>query len=324
MSQVNWNGDGSSCQPGASQSPEVTSSPAAQPHSPYSPPFSASEVERFRSDGYLVARGSCAPAELQEIRAVLEQLFSQSAGRDEGNQLDMLSLDIDQRSPVQPQLVKPSLYAPSLLRTKHFHRIQAMAQQLLGGDAKFCFDHCILKPANSVAATPWHQDEAHNQDPHYRHDQISFWIALQDVSEDNGCMRYLPGSNHGPVLPHCSPNDDPRIHALECPTTHFDEHAAVTAPLRAGVCVLHDGLTLHSALPNRSSMDRLAYILVFRGPPLKREKPVKVVWLESKRTSSLQRQRRWRYRGGFAVLLLRRARRMLSTLRQVLFRLIGV
>ncbi|HEX5757532.1 MAG TPA: phytanoyl-CoA dioxygenase family protein [Arenimonas sp.] len=316
MSEVNWNGDPRLRRPPASRSREHASSPAEQPPSA---PLSALEVEQFRLNGFLVARGACESEELQRIRTELERLFAHGAGRAEGNHLDMLSLDMDQRAAIQPQLVKPSLYAPSLLRTEHFQRIQAIAKQLLGGEARFCFDHSILKPANSNAATPWHQDEAHNQNPYYRHNQVSFWIGLQDTFEESGCMRYIPGSNQGVVLPHCSPNDDPRIHALECPTTNFDEQAAATVPLKAGVCVLHDGLTLHSALPNQSPADRLAYILVFRGPPLVREPSVSFDWLASKRTSSLQRRHRWHYRGGFLVLFLRWIRRALHTANQRLF-----
>lgn len=313
MSELNWSGDPRLRLPRGSRTPALATAPAEQLAST---PLSDFEVEQFRQNGFLVARGACSPAEQWQIRTVLESLFAHGAGRDEGNQLDMLSLDMDQRCVIQPQLVKPSLYARSLLRTDHYYRIQAIAQQLLGYEAKFCFDHCIHKPANSNAATPWHQDEAHDLNPYYRYNQISFWIGLQDTFEESGCMRYIPGSNLGAVLPHCSPNDDPRIHALECPSTNFDARAAVTVPLKAGVCVLHDGLTLHSALPNQSHADRLAYVLVFRGPPLVRKQSLRFSWLESKRTSSLQRRQRWRYRGGFLVLLLRWIRRALHTAQQ--------
>lgn len=274
-------------------------------------PLSASEAQRFRADGFLVAPGICSREELQQIRSLLIHLFQQRAGRDEGNQLDMLSVDNAEQAAVQPQIVKPSLYAPALLRTEHFGRVQAIARQLLGADAQFSFDHSILKPAGKVAATPWHQDEAHNQDPHFRYDQISFWMPLQDVGEDNGCMRYVPRSNRGPVLPHRSPNDDPRIHALECPVDNFDESAAVAKPVPAGACILHDGLTLHSALPNQSAADRLAYVLVFRGPALARSAPLRFSWLETKRTASLERSLLWRSRGGTLVLLMRWLRRTL-------------
>lgn len=286
------------------------------------PAVTPSQAQRFRDDGFLVVPDFCTSAELQEIRALLLNLFEQQAGRHEGNQFDMLSLDGEGTEAIQPQIVKPSLYAPALLRTAHFRRVQATAQQLLGPDAQFSFDHSILKPAGKAAATPWHQDEAHNHDPHFHHDQISFWMPLQDVSEENGCMRYVPGSNRGPLLPHRSLNDDPRVHAIECPTEYFDESAAVAQPVPAGWCILHGVRTLHSALPNRSAIDRLVYVVVFRAPPVPRTEPIHFSWLATKRTASLERRLRWRSRGGFLVLLMRRVRQVLqSDLRTLPFRL---
>jgi hypothetical protein len=275
--------------------------------------LSATEVQRFRDDGFLVVPALCDRAEVDGLREVLRGLFEQQAGRAEGNQLDMLSLDRKEWDAVQPQIVKPSLYAPVLLRTPHFHRVQALARQLLGAEAQFSFDHSILKPAGKVAATPWHQDEAHCDDPDFHYEQISFWMPLQDVSEENGCMRYVPGSNRGPLLPHRSPGDDPRIHALECPAGSFDESAALARPVPAGWCILHAGRTLHSALPNRSSADRLVYVLVFRSLPVPRSESVQFSWLAAKRTASIERSQRWRSHGGFLVLLTRWLRRTLSS-----------
>ncbi|MDP9141214.1 MAG: phytanoyl-CoA dioxygenase family protein, partial [Pseudomonadota bacterium] len=230
--------------------------------------------------------------------------------REEGNQFDMLGADAPQGEAIQPQIIKPSLYAPALLNTAYFHRVRSVARQLLGADAQFSFDHSIVKPVGKCAATPWHQDEAHQDDPTFHYEQISFWMPLQDVSEDNGCMRYIPGSSRGPLLPHRSLHDDPRIHAIECETSHFDESAALAQPVPAGWCILHAGRTLHSALPNRSQADRMVYVLAFRGPPVLRVKPGQLSWLQSKQTASDGRQLQWRKHVGFGVLLIRRLRQL--------------
>jgi phytanoyl-CoA hydroxylase len=219
--------------------------------------LTAAEVRRFGEDGYLVVPALCEAAEQDRIRCVLTQLFARHAGREEGNQFDMLSADRDEHAPLQPQILKPSLYAPALLHGVYFQRVQAIARQLLGSDAVFNFDHSILKPAGRPVATPWHQDEAHRHDPLFHSEQVSFWMPLQDVTEHNGCMRYIPGSQLGPLLPHQSADNDPQVHALECSEAHFDASRARAQPVPAGWCILHGGRTLHSALPNHSDADRL-------------------------------------------------------------------
>ena len=268
-----------------------------------------SAVAQFRSQGFLAVPALCDETELLEIRSMLMSLFRQQAGRDEGNHFDMLSLDDGSGRPIQPQIIKPSLYAPALLCTTYFRRVREIARQLMGPDAEFSFDHSILKPAGSASATPWHQDEAHGHDAHYHHGQISFWMPFQPVSLRNGCMRYIPESNHGPLLPHRALEGDLRIHAIECPSGYFNEARAHPQPVAAGDCILHDGLTLHSAMPNCSDQDRLAYVLAFRGPAQARPHPVAFTWLEPKQTESFKRSMNWRRRGGFAVLAYRLLRR---------------
>lgn len=283
--------------------PTIPDGLSVRPPSPAA--LSPAEIQQFRTEGFLVVPELCDADERQRLGATLRRLFEGQVGRAEGNQFDMLSLDREVDEAIQPQIVNPNLYAPELLHSPYYHRVHAIARQLLGADACFVFDHSILKPAGRHAATPWHQDEAHNRDLAFRSNQISFWMPLQDVTEANGCMRYVRASHHGPLLQHRSPNEDSRIHALEVPAEYVDESAAVALPVAAGWCILHDGRTLHSAGANGTASDRLVYVLVFRGPPVPRVQPSHFDWLERKRTANTERHRKWRRHGGTVVLLRR-------------------
>jgi ectoine hydroxylase-related dioxygenase (phytanoyl-CoA dioxygenase family) len=262
-------------------------------------------VRRFRRDGYFVLPDVCEAAEVVRIRETLARLFEQRTGRSQGAQFDMLGLDGDQDASRQPQILHPSRFAPTLRRTDYLGRLAMIARQLLGDDAQFSFDHSILKPARSAASTPWHQDEAHHTYRFLRYEQVSFWLALQDTSIATGCMRYLPGTNRGPVLPHRLVNDDPRIHAIECDPRCIDESKALSMPVRAGSCIFHDGRTVHGALPNTTNQDRLAYIVAFIGPPVAHRGSGHGSALPTA-TASAQRRKAWLRRGGFMVELGRR------------------
>src|SRR3569833_2700619 len=63
------------------------------------------------------------------------------------------------------------------------------------------FDHAIYKLPRNKASTAWHQDEAYSGRAIPLR-SVHFWIPLQDATIDNGCMWFIPGSNHGGVLPH--------------------------------------------------------------------------------------------------------------------------
>jgi hypothetical protein len=269
-------------------------------------------LRQYTDTGFVAIAELCGASDLAMIRTTLLGLFRRQVGRDEGTQFDMLGLDVDASEARQPQIIKPSVTAPELLRTEYFERLFAAARQLLGPDAQFSFDHSILKPAGSGAATPWHQDEAHHSHRYLRYRQVSFWMPLQDTPVDAGCMRYIPGSNRGLLLAHDWLNHDPRIHAVECNAELIDESLAVAMPVAAGSSIAHDGRTLHSALPNVSAEDRLAYIVVFTAPPVLASEP-RAVTLTSKGTANMQRRTRWLLRGGFLIHSGRRLRQGLRS-----------
>jgi hypothetical protein len=274
--------------------------------------LSPARLRQFADNGFVVVPQLCGAGDMAEIRAILVKFFQRRVGRDEGQQFDMLGLDIDASAAVQPQIIKPSVFAPELLRTEYFRQLGRAARQLLGEDAQFSFDHSILKPAYSAAATPWHQDEAHHTHEHLRYRQVSFWMPLQDTPVEAGCMRYIPGSDRGPLLPHHWLNDDSRVHAVECRTECVDESLAVAVPVAAGSCIAHDGRTLHSACPNVSALDRLTYIVAFTAPPVI-ARHARAVTLGSSDTANVRRRTRWLKRGGFLIYATRRLRQGLRS-----------
>lgn len=230
-----------------------------------------------------------------------------------GTQVGRMITDEQRRK--LPQLLDPVEFAPELAATRFRANALAIAVQLLGEGTVPWFEHAILKPARYGAATPWHQDEAHRDDPGTAYEQLSVWMPLEEVTTENGCMRYIPGSHLGDVLEHHSPNDDPRITALEC-VGAFDPGGATVCPLPAGAAVMHHCRTLHSSGPNRSDTPRYAYILSFRGPVRPNAAFAGYAWNAAKRTAAQARAKAWENRGGaLGRASPRAARTMAKTLR---------
>jgi ectoine hydroxylase-related dioxygenase (phytanoyl-CoA dioxygenase family) len=288
--------------------------PLSAPRDAHTFSLPSQAAQWFADEGYLVLPSLCDEADLMQIREMLFAFFHKKIGHEEGRQFDMLGLDLDVSKMKQPQIVNPSVLAPALLETAYFRKIAAIARQLLGPKAQFSFDHSILKPPSSAAPTPWHQDEAHHRQRLFRYRQISFWMPLQNTRLENGCMRYIPRSHLGPVLPHRPLNNDPRIHAMECEPEWFDASLAVAQPVDAGACILHDGRTLHGALPNTSAESRVAYIIAWVGPPLLDRTPRFTPSVQlAGRTAQMERRRRWLLRGGFLTTIARRIRQGVRT-----------
>jgi ectoine hydroxylase-related dioxygenase (phytanoyl-CoA dioxygenase family) len=264
---------------------------------PDAPPLSPEQVARFREDGYLALPSIAPQAEVTQLRETFHRLFEGGAGWKKGAQFDLAGADDGQRPARLPQLLNPVEFAPELRETQFRANALAIARQLLGAETEPWFEHAILKPAHYGAATPWHQDEAHRDDPGTDYEQVSIWMPLQEATEANGCMRYIPESHCGPVLAHHSPNDDPRVTALEC-VGDFNSGRAVPCPLPPGGAAVHHCRTLHSAGPNQTDLPRFAYVLAFRGPVRPNPEFHGYPWNFEKRTAAQDRRESWQNRWG--------------------------
>ena len=155
------------------------------------------------------------------------------------------------------QIMRPSMIEPQLSASIVYQAALVKAKELLGDDMELDFDMLINKAPMTNTETPWHQDAAYwIKMPDKR--AVSCWIALDNVTEETGCMWFIPKNNDNEILEHFPlPNKG----ALYCKTNTKN---AQCIPLNAGDCTFHDGFTLHFSKGNTTNNQRRALILNFR------------------------------------------------------------
>jgi len=258
-------------------------------------------------DGFIALNAITNADEVTSIRATLSSLFSNQIGAKEGSMFDTLTSDPGEESGRSIQMTNPADYAPELRRTQFVRNATKIARQVLSPDAMLTFDLALLKPALIGKGTPWHQDEAYRE-PGFIHDELTFWMPLQNVGRDDGCMVFIPGSHHLGLLEHRSVNNDPRAHALECCDT-FPEAEAIDRPLPSGGCTIHNSRTIHCTRDNTSRVDRYAYILVFCAPPKRDPESRTMGWIVQRNNAPRMTKRSWLLRGGIFTLIKRKWQR---------------
>jgi hypothetical protein len=255
------------------------------------PHVSAAQLVALRRDGFVLVEGLSTDGELASLRALFDRMFAERRGWDAGDLFDMIGRDSPEQELALPQLLRPSRYEPLLRQTKIAASAHSIAQQILGPKFENDLEHVISKPPFTGAATPWHQDDAFHPKGSGVLESISIWVPLQDVTVESGCMQYIRGSNLGPLFPHRSPRNDPRIHGLETISPPDMTHC-VAVPMRAGDAVIHLSRTVHGSGVNTTSHRRHAYVLgysvrVRRDRLLTRDYP----WNLEKQTAREQRAR---------------------------------
>lgn len=155
------------------------------------------------------------------------------------------------------------------LDNPHFHRayfrrlaadprLVGLVEALIGPGVSVYFSQIFFKPPHGGGPKPVHQDNFYFG-PSERDGVVTAWIALDEATEENGCLFYGDGTNHGPVLEHVAPPDKP--FDLQIPEAVAARHAMRPAPVPKGGVSFHHGNTLHRSSDNRSDKWRRACAL---------------------------------------------------------------
>lgn len=136
------------------------------------------------------------------------------------------------------------------------------AYQLLGGKAvRFWHDQLFCKPAKHGGVVAWHQDFSYWTRTSPMQD-LTAWVGLDDVSEENGCLQYIPGSHRWGLL-----NNPVLTGEMEGLKAFLNEEQtqqlAKPTPIemKKGYATFHHPLLVHGSFENNSERPRRAFVL---------------------------------------------------------------
>ena len=130
---------------------------------------------------------------------------------------------------------------------------------------RFWHDQVFWKPPRHPGVVPWHQDYSYwtrTAPPSH----ITMFIALDDMTDENGGLRYVPGSHRAGLLPTASFGGDMGQVWSPASGGYGDP---VPVRLRAGEASIHHSHTVHGSFANRSDRPRRAIVLNYMGPHVK-------------------------------------------------------
>jgi ectoine hydroxylase-related dioxygenase (phytanoyl-CoA dioxygenase family) len=259
--------------------------------------LTSAQIAFYNERGYLAIPRLTSDGDVAALRTSYDRIFAERAGRELGDHFDLAGRDEQEGKESLPQILHPAKYAPEMNHSELLRNAAQVAKQLLGPAATCEFAHAIFKPAGIGAETPWHQDAAY-WSPDMLYTALSIWVPLQEATEENGCMQFVPKGPAPDVVRHRSINDDPRIHGLEI---HPDVLGLIrgveSCPLPPGGATFHGPYTLHHTGRNRSQIPRRALILNAGLPPSLRAQPLRFPWMEGKTTARDERASASRAKG---------------------------
>jgi phytanoyl-CoA hydroxylase len=147
---------------------------------------------------------------------------------------------------------------------KRHPRFVALAAELLGapaeGDIVVENMQFFGKAAREGSAAPWHQDNGFQN--FHPPEACMFWLALDDVSEANGCVRFAAGSHKLGLQPHRPSGILGFSMGADAPDPALYPEFLCEMP--RGSLSVHHCNTFHCSGPNRTDHSRRSIAINFR------------------------------------------------------------
>ena len=213
--------------------------------------LSPAEIDRYHREGWVVPAFRLPEVEVAAMRDALDALIRANPG-------------------VRPEKLVSAHVAGDngegvrgdarFLALARDPRIVELVSGVLGDDIVLWGCHVFCKPAGDGYETPWHQDGHYW--PIRPLANCTVWVALEESTVENGCLRVVPGSHRARTLhEHLHEDRDDLTLNQRLAAGSFDESDAVDIELAPGQMSLHDVYMIHGAAPNRSGKRRTGVAL---------------------------------------------------------------
>lgn len=220
--------------------------------------LTSEQLDSYSKNGFVKPIRVFSREEASELRTRIEALERREVAGG-------LPQDIQQYFRVNGQIVIPLLFEIASAKS-----ILDAIESVLGPNLLVWSCELFIKEAGSEKIVTWHQDLTYwgmgGSDK-----QASAWIAITDVTEQAGCMRFVPGSHKRDLVPHIDTFSDGNLLSRgQEIAVEVDEQDAVLDDLAPGEMSIHHGRIFHASGPNRSQDRRIGMVIRYVTPDLVR------------------------------------------------------
>ena len=210
-------------------------------------------AREYRERGYIVVDNLIGPEQVADLRERVRQiadgelpfpeaLIEYEPGAEKQRELSNLR-----------KINGPATHDARFLDHARTPAVLDVVEQILGSDIKLFSDQVFMKPPGGIEKT-YHQDSA------YFHiepaDLVTCWLALDDVTIENGCLWVIPGSHREGIKDHSLAWDVGDRTDKTVPEEALNRSAEVPITLSAGSCSFHHSVLLHRSGPNTTTTRR--------------------------------------------------------------------
>lgn len=215
--------------------------------------LSTAQVESYNTDGFIRPLSAFSSDEITDIREYFDDLLAKAIA-DGGNSYSISTAHM-KHGRVYDLLTNPTLVG--------------YVADILGDDVVAWGSHFFCKMPGDGKEVAWHQDASYW--PLSPSKAVTVWLAIDDADLENGCMKFIAGSqNFGHVTYRKSNPDE---HSVLGQTVENPEQYGriVVDDLQAGQISIHNDLLLHGSDANKSTRRRCGLTLRYAAAEVRAE-----------------------------------------------------
>jgi phytanoyl-CoA hydroxylase len=209
---------------------------------------SSDSCRNFAADGFVALHRFVVGTELSELLANVERFISDVVPRMPTEQV----FYEDKNDPATlKQIQQMGVHDAWFYGLFTASRLRHVAELLLDGPVVPKNMQFFNKPPSASKPTPPHQDGYYFMlDPC---EAVTMWLALDDVNEENGCVRYVRGSHQRGMREHARTETLGFSQGIVDYPIKVDRECEIALAAQPGDLLVHNAMTIHRADANQSS-----------------------------------------------------------------------
>ena len=230
------------------------------------PTLTPEQRAAYQRDGYLLVADAINPDELAALRRDFDAWVAESRTHAaaygeiiDGRPRFDLERGHSAAHPALRRVNSPQEVSDAYFNVMAHSRLTKIVADVVGPNVKFHHAKINSKLPGTATAVKWHQDFPFT--PHSNDDLVTALLFVDEVTDENGPLKVLPGSHRGAI--HSLWHDGKFTGAIDDAVAADSQAKSIRCIGKAGsVCLMHTRL-LHGSAPNHSALPRTLYICVF-------------------------------------------------------------
>ncbi|MGW0231886.1 phytanoyl-CoA dioxygenase family protein [Actinopolymorpha singaporensis] len=207
--------------------------------------------EQYENDGYFILERALSDEQLELLRGGAQYSMDKLDAAMEEAGTDRIGINARGKRYFSHMIYRDR---PELRQFLFSELMREICRATLGEEAYLFWEQYVIKAGDPDTEFAWHQDSGYVHEDHAPY--LTCWIALDDVTEENGSVYLRPYSRSG-IRSYVKHIPDPRVNDLVC---YFGDDPGMPVTVPAGSIAVFSSVVMHRSGPNLTDRLRRVYL----------------------------------------------------------------